>query len=100
MDLTDQKVSADEIVSTAIAGDEPAFAALTERHRRELHVHCYRMLASRARVRTPGAQNMTDTSDSERTTVVPGAGTFPSSSPRAICTAVIPKAAAPAQYDG
>jgi RNA polymerase sigma-70 factor (TIGR02960 family) len=46
MDLTDQKVSADEIVSTAIAGDEPAFAALTERHRRELHVHCYRMLAS------------------------------------------------------
>jgi len=30
----------------AIAGDEPAFAALAERHRRELHVHCYRMLAS------------------------------------------------------
>jgi RNA polymerase sigma-70 factor (TIGR02960 family) len=26
--------------------DEPAFAALAERHRRELHVHCYRMLAS------------------------------------------------------
>jgi RNA polymerase sigma-70 factor (ECF subfamily) len=26
--------------------DESAFAALTERHRRELHVHCYRMLAS------------------------------------------------------
>jgi RNA polymerase sigma-70 factor (ECF subfamily) len=25
---------------------EPAFADLTERHRRELHVHCYRMLAS------------------------------------------------------
>jgi RNA polymerase sigma-70 factor (TIGR02960 family) len=25
---------------------EPDFAALTERHRRELHVHCYRMLAS------------------------------------------------------
>jgi len=38
--------STDEIVSAAIAGDEPAFAALTERHRRELHVHCYRMLAS------------------------------------------------------
>jgi RNA polymerase sigma-70 factor (TIGR02960 family) len=35
-----------EIVNAAIAGDEPAFAALTERHRRELHVHCYRMLAS------------------------------------------------------
>jgi RNA polymerase sigma-70 factor (ECF subfamily) len=26
--------------------DESAFAALTEGHRRELHVHCYRMLAS------------------------------------------------------
>ena len=26
--------------------DEAAFAALAERHRRELHVHCYRMLAS------------------------------------------------------
>jgi RNA polymerase sigma-70 factor (TIGR02960 family) len=26
--------------------DEPAFAELTQRHRRELHVHCYRMLAS------------------------------------------------------
>jgi DNA-directed RNA polymerase specialized sigma24 family protein len=28
-----------------IPGEEPAFAALAERHRRELHVHCYRMLA-------------------------------------------------------
>ena len=36
----------DQTVTAAIAGDEPAFAALTERHRRELHVHCYRMLAS------------------------------------------------------
>ncbi len=35
-----------ELVTAAVAGDEPAFAALTERHRRELHVHCYRMLAS------------------------------------------------------
>jgi RNA polymerase sigma-70 factor (TIGR02960 family) len=26
--------------------DEPAFASLAARHRRELHVHCYRMLAS------------------------------------------------------
>jgi RNA polymerase sigma-70 factor (TIGR02960 family) len=26
--------------------DEPAFSAMVERHRRELHVHCYRMLGS------------------------------------------------------
>ena len=32
--------------SVAFAGDESAFAAVTARHRRELHVHCYRMLAS------------------------------------------------------
>jgi RNA polymerase sigma-70 factor (TIGR02960 family) len=34
------------IVVAAAAGDESAFARLTARHRRELHVHCYRMLAS------------------------------------------------------
>ena len=33
-------------MAAARAGDRPDFAALTERHRRELHVHCYRMLAS------------------------------------------------------
>jgi RNA polymerase sigma-70 factor (TIGR02960 family) len=33
-------------INAALAGDEPAFAALVERYRRELHVHCYRMLAS------------------------------------------------------
>src|SRR5258708_28450804 len=33
-------------VAAAVAGDEAAFARLAERHRRELHVHCYRMLAS------------------------------------------------------
>jgi RNA polymerase sigma-70 factor (ECF subfamily) len=42
----DQTVTAEATVSAAIAGDEPAFATLTQRHRRELHVHCYRMLAS------------------------------------------------------
>ncbi|MGW7681014.1 RNA polymerase subunit sigma-70 [Kribbella sp. NPDC054772] len=30
----------------AFAGDETAFADLAGQHRRELHVHCYRMLAS------------------------------------------------------
>ena len=30
----------------ALVGDEAGFATLAERHRRELHVHCYRMLAS------------------------------------------------------
>jgi len=36
----------DDTAGAAIAGDESAFAALSERHRRALHVHCYRMLAS------------------------------------------------------
>ena len=31
---------------TVEAAAQPEFAALAERHRRELHVHCYRMLAS------------------------------------------------------
>jgi RNA polymerase sigma-70 factor (ECF subfamily) len=33
-------------VSSVLAGDGSAFTDLAERHRRELHVHCYRMLAS------------------------------------------------------
>ena len=33
-------------LTAARAGDESAFSALVERHRREIHVHCYRMLGS------------------------------------------------------
>ncbi|HSD33335.1 MAG TPA: sigma-70 family RNA polymerase sigma factor, partial [Gemmatimonadales bacterium] len=33
-------------VAGGAPGDEAAFAELTRRYRRELHVHCYRMLAS------------------------------------------------------
>ena len=33
-------------MNASIVHDDPAFAAVIERHRRELHVHCYRMLAS------------------------------------------------------
>jgi RNA polymerase sigma factor (sigma-70 family) len=43
---TEQMTDIDETVTAAAAGDEPAFTSLAERHRRELHVHCYRMLAS------------------------------------------------------
>jgi RNA polymerase sigma-70 factor (TIGR02960 family) len=38
------RVMTDELISRARAGDAVAFQKLTESHRRELRVHCYRML--------------------------------------------------------
>src|SRR4029434_5136643 len=49
MAMTDARpLGADEAAFMAVvrSGDTARFALITERHRRELQVHCYRMLAN------------------------------------------------------
>ncbi|GAA2110417.1 hypothetical protein [Actinomadura alba] len=46
MDLKLEQGDSTSEITAALSEVESAFEELTERHRRELHLHCYRMLAS------------------------------------------------------